>query len=123
MVFLPVEPPVRLQCEGVVERIVQEEGLSVLGWRDTPINVDAIGRIARTSQPYIEQLFISRGSDMTREQFGQPEWVKHQHARIPMGRVGRLEELAGAAIFFASSASDYVTGQILYVDGGYLSAL
>jgi NAD(P)-dependent dehydrogenase (short-subunit alcohol dehydrogenase family) len=62
-------------------------------------------------------------TDMTREQFGQSEWVKHQHARIPMGRVGRLEELAGAAIFFASSASDYVTGQILYVDGGYLSAL
>ena len=75
MVFLPVEPPVRLQCEGVIERIVQEEGLSVLGWRDTPINVDAIGRIARTSQPYIEQLFIRRGSDMTREQFERKLYV------------------------------------------------
>jgi len=36
MVFLPVERHSRLQCEGVFERIAQEEGLKVLGWRDTP---------------------------------------------------------------------------------------
>jgi glutamate synthase (NADPH/NADH) large chain len=59
MVFLPVEKHSRLQCEGVFERIVQEEGLTVLGWRDTPVNGDAIGREARASQPYIEQLFVS----------------------------------------------------------------
>ncbi len=58
MVFLPVEKHSRLQCEGVFERIVQEEGLTVLGWRDTPVNGDAIGREARASQPYIEQLFV-----------------------------------------------------------------
>jgi glutamate synthase domain-containing protein 2/glutamate synthase domain-containing protein 1/glutamate synthase domain-containing protein 3 len=58
MVFLPVEKHSRLQCEGVFERIGQEEGLSVLGWRDTPVNGDAIGREARASQPYIEQLFV-----------------------------------------------------------------
>ncbi len=60
MCFLPVEKHNRLQCEGVFERIVQEEGLTVLGWRDTPLNGDAIGREARASQPYIEQLFVSR---------------------------------------------------------------
>jgi gluconate 5-dehydrogenase len=37
--------------------------------------------------------------------------------------VGKLEELAGAAVFLASSASDYMTGQVLYIDGGYLSVL
>jgi len=37
MTFLPVEKHARLQCEGVLERIVREEGLSVLGWRDTPV--------------------------------------------------------------------------------------
>jgi glutamate synthase domain-containing protein 2/glutamate synthase domain-containing protein 1/glutamate synthase domain-containing protein 3 len=65
MVFLPVERHCRLQCEGVIERIAQEEGLTVLGWRDTPVNGDAVGREARASQPYIEQLFVSRppGSD------------------------------------------------------------
>ncbi|MGA3097752.1 MAG: hypothetical protein ABSF25_14965, partial [Bryobacteraceae bacterium] len=46
MTFLPVEPHARLQCEGIVERIVREEGLTVLGWRDTPIDGSAIGRVA-----------------------------------------------------------------------------
>ncbi len=59
MIFLPVEPHARLQCEGILERIVREEGLTVLGWRDTPIDGSAIGRVARGSQPYIQQIFIA----------------------------------------------------------------
>ncbi|HVN63723.1 MAG TPA: glucose 1-dehydrogenase [Candidatus Binataceae bacterium] len=39
--------------------------------------------------------------------------------RTPMGRFGKPEELAGAAVFLASHASDFITGAILYVDGGY----
>src|SRR5580704_3143479 len=58
MTFLPVEKQQRMLCEGILERISREEGLSVLGWRDTPIDGDAIGRVARGSQPYIEQLFV-----------------------------------------------------------------
>jgi glutamate synthase domain-containing protein 1 len=60
MIFLPVEKHQRLICEGILERVVREEGLNVLGWRDTPIAADSIGRIARVSQPYIEQIFIGR---------------------------------------------------------------
>jgi 2-deoxy-D-gluconate 3-dehydrogenase len=41
--------------------------------------------------------------------------------RIPTGRWGKPEDIAGAAVFLASSASDYVTGQILAVDGGWLA--
>ena len=47
-------------------------------------------------------------------------WVK---ARTPAGRWGRPEELVGAAVFLASRASDYVNGQIIYVDGGMISVL
>ncbi|AWN53936.1 gluconate 5-dehydrogenase [Methylobacterium sp. 17Sr1-1] len=47
-------------------------------------------------------------------------WLKN---RTPAGRWGRVEELQGAAIFLASSASDFVNGQILYVDGGVLATL
>lgn len=47
-------------------------------------------------------------------------WVK---GRTPTRRWGRPDELAGAAIFLASHASDYVSGQIVYVDGGFLAVL
>ncbi|WP_404925143.1 SDR family oxidoreductase [Mesorhizobium sp. ORM16] len=47
-------------------------------------------------------------------------WVK---ARTPAGRWGKPEELIGTAVFLASRASDYVNGQIIYVDGGMISVL
>jgi gluconate 5-dehydrogenase len=47
-------------------------------------------------------------------------WIR---GRTPAGRWGRPEELAGAAVFLASAASDFVNGQIIYVDGGLLAAL
>jgi NAD(P)-dependent dehydrogenase (short-subunit alcohol dehydrogenase family) len=42
--------------------------------------------------------------------------------RTPMGRFGKTEELVGSAIFLASDASSFVTGQILVVDGGFLAS-
>jgi gluconate 5-dehydrogenase len=44
-------------------------------------------------------------------------------SRIPSKRWGRPDELVGAAVFLASHASDYVNGQIIYVDGGMLAAM
>jgi NAD(P)-dependent dehydrogenase (short-subunit alcohol dehydrogenase family) len=40
-------------------------------------------------------------------------------ARIPIGRLGEPDDFAGALVFLTSAASDFVTGQVLYVDGGY----
>lgn len=40
-------------------------------------------------------------------------------ARVPKGRLGELEDLAGPLLFLASRASDFYTGHILYADGGY----
>lgn len=42
-------------------------------------------------------------------------------ARIPAGRMGEVEDIAGPAVFLASSDSDYVTGTTLIVDGGFLT--
>lgn len=47
-------------------------------------------------------------------------WVK---SRTPAGRWGKPEELIGTAVYLASAASDYVSGQIIYVDGGMVSVL
>ena len=43
--------------------------------------------------------------------------------RTPAGRWGQVEELAGAAVFLASRASDFVNGQVIYVDGGMTSVV
>jgi len=48
------------------------------------------------------------------------EWLRR---RTPAGRWGQIEDLHGAAIFLASDASNFVNGQILYVDGGIVSVI
>jgi glutamate synthase domain-containing protein 2/glutamate synthase domain-containing protein 1/glutamate synthase domain-containing protein 3 len=80
MTFLPVERHPRLICEGILERIVREEGLTVLGWRDTPIDGSAIGRVARGSQPYIQQIFVSRGKGMTEDQLERKLYIVRKRA-------------------------------------------
>ncbi len=47
-------------------------------------------------------------------------WVKSE---VPLGRWGKLEDLTGAALFLASQAADYITGQTIYIDGGWQASL
>ena len=77
-------------------------------WAAYDIHVNAIG------PGYIE-------TPLTKTLVEDPEfngWVKE---RCPVGRWGKPSDLAGAAVFLASSASDFVTGQMIYVDGGWLA--
>jgi gluconate 5-dehydrogenase len=52
-----------------------------------------------------------------------PEFSAWLCRRTPAGRWGQVEELGGAAVFLASAASDFVNGQMIYVDGGLTSVV
>lgn len=59
-------------------------------------------------------------TDMNRETLSDPVKRERLIARIPLRRIAAPEEIVGAAVFLASSESDYVTGTTIYVDGGLL---
>jgi NAD(P)-dependent dehydrogenase (short-subunit alcohol dehydrogenase family) len=55
---------------------------------------------------------------MARHWLDNPETHRQLLARIPLGRVAEPKDIAGAAVFFCAPAAAYVTGQVLYLDGG-----
>lgn len=55
---------------------------------------------------------------LTRTALTNPEFSKLVLSRIPLGRLATTGDIVGATILFASKASDFITGQILYIDGG-----
>ncbi len=59
-------------------------------------------------------------TEMTKPLLSDPEVMRKYQEKIPMGRLGNPEDLASTAVYLASDASSYVTGQIVYVDGGWL---
>ncbi len=60
-------------------------------------------------------------TDNTEALQNDPERARQILERIPVGRWGTPEDLAGAAVFLASAASDYIHGHVLVVDGGWLN--
>ena len=57
-------------------------------------------------------------TDFARALWEDPEALKHRTATTPLRRIGEPDEIAGAAIFLASKAGSFVTGQAIVVDGG-----
>ena len=62
-------------------------------------------------------------TDLTEVFYQDDAWRQAMLAKIPMSRFGRLEDLGGAVVFLCAPASAYVTGQMLYVDGGYMASI
>jgi NAD(P)-dependent dehydrogenase (short-subunit alcohol dehydrogenase family) len=79
-------------------------------WGKHGINVNAIGptvfRSRLTAWMYADE---GPGAEVREAMLG----------RIPLGRLGEPDDFAGALVFLSSAASDFVTGQVMYVDGGY----
>ena len=79
-------------------------------WAKYKINVNAIG------PGYI-------ATELTAKLKADKDFNKWVISKTPLERWGLPEDIAGTAVFLASNASDFVTGQIIYVDGGWLAAL
>jgi len=77
-------------------------------WAEYGINVNAIG----PGQFRVEK---------ARSLFENENWLKKQLTRIPKGRVGEPDDLVGTVLYLSSPLSEYVTGQIIYVDGGMMA--
>ena len=57
-------------------------------------------------------------TDFARELWENPKLMGHIRDTTPLGRIGEPEEIAGAAVFLASRASTFMTGQTIVIDGG-----
>jgi gluconate 5-dehydrogenase len=55
--------------------------------------------------------------------FKDPDWVKRMKPKIPVGRFGLPQDMIGATVFLLSDAAQYITGQMITVDGGYIAAI
>ena len=88
--------------KGAVELITKALALE---WAPFNINVNALG----------PALIITPGTIHIQN---DPVRAEKYKAQIPLGRLGVPEDLVGACVFLASKASDFVTGQTIYVDGG-----
>ena len=88
--------------------VAQLTRVLAIEWARSGVTVNCLG------PTYIE-------TDLTRPLFDDPARKAFIEERTPLGRWGQPEELRGAVIFLASPASGLVTGQTLYVDGGWLA--
>ena len=79
-----------------------------LEWAQANVTVNCIGPAYFTTE-------------MTRPLYDDPERRRFIEERTPMGRWGQPDELAGAVVFLASDAARFITGQTIFVDGGWLS--
>lgn len=88
--------------KGAVELITKALALE---WAPFNIHVNALG----------PALIITPGTIHIQK---DPALAEKYKSQVPLGRLGLPEDLVGACVFLASKASDYVTGQTIYVDGG-----
>ena len=61
-------------------------------------------------------------TDMTKDMLSDEKTKTGLMTRIPKGRIGKPEDVAAAVAFLASDEADYITGTVVYVDGGWLAA-
>jgi glutamate synthase (NADPH/NADH) large chain len=104
MVFLPRLKVNRKRCENTIEKIVQQEGQKVLGWRTLPINELSLGDTAKANRPYIRQIFIGMGENDKFDELGFERKLYIIRKRCEKMIVG-IPEKSEKYFYFASLSS------------------
>ncbi len=102
MLFLPTDVEERSVCRETVERVVQEEGQQVLGWRTVPTDNFTLGTTAKNSEPIIRQIFLGRGPEVADDAaFERKLYVIRKCAEKAIG----TSSLAQKSMFYICSLS------------------
>ncbi len=98
--FLPPNPDSRRLCEKLFTEILVGEGLRLLGWRDVPVKSDQIGDQARTTEPFMRQIFIARDA-LNEAQFERKLYVVRKQVEKAVAE----SAIQGREHFYVSSLS------------------
>ena len=101
-VFVPRNPSVRRRLEEIFGQIVQSEGQTLLGWRTVPTDNAALGETAKSSEPFIRQVFIGRNPDVADDlAFERKLYVIRKRAYTEI----RAATIAGGEMWYLPSLS------------------
>jgi glutamate synthase (NADPH) large chain len=87
--FLPADPEAAAKAQAAIDATVEEVGLSVLGWRDLPVDPSCLGATARAAMPLFKQLFVTDPSGTTGIDLDRKAFVARKRSRREL--VGELD--------------------------------
>jgi glutamate synthase (NADPH/NADH) large chain len=90
--FMPRDAGARAQVEKIVERVLAEEGLTLIGWRDTPVDNSDLGDAVKAVEPFMRQVFVGRGPQVKSEdEFERRLYVARKCVSNAIYALGRRE--------------------------------
>jgi glutamate synthase (NADPH/NADH) large chain len=102
MLFLPQPETTRAHCQALLEHIIAEEGQTLIGWRDVPVNNSGLGESVKAVEPVVRQAFIGRGTQtIDQDAFERKLFVIRKRAENSV----RESDWAGREHFYVPSMS------------------
>jgi glutamate synthase (ferredoxin) len=109
MIFLPQQVAAAGLVRETFERVIKDEGLTLVGWRQVPVNPDVLGALAKQFQPHIEQLVVASdaatGEDLERKLYLVRRQGLQAVAQLKTGGTLPAEQVAALGDFYVCSFS------------------
>jgi len=111
MIYLPQEPNARYFCEGICERVIENENAELIGWRDVPQVHEACGLTAGGTRPMVHQLFIKKGN-LTQDEFERKLYIIRKQIELAV-REAKHKYTEAFYVCSLSSRTMVYKGQLL----------